>query len=201
MAVAIGIAEAELFRGFWADASAMKISAGDFSRRSGERSAEMLLREFVHLVEGFALAGIVVGVLGTLGHGDAVAFGEALEGFEERDAFEFLDEADDVALGLAAEAVIELLGGVDGKRRGFFLMKRAETLIAVGACLAEADFFADDADDVDARFQFLDEVHSNCSLSRIVAAGTGDKGGITEDSLIGERGRPTLQACLSFSIL
>src|ERR1039458_7656705 len=157
--IAIGIAEAELFDGFGPDAAAGQIGARDFAGRPGQAGAEILLREFVHLVEGFALAGFLIGILRALGHWNAVALGQALEGFVKAQTFELHDEAHHVALGLAPEAVVELLGGVDRERRSLLLVERAEALIAVDAGLAEPDFFADDADNVDARFQFLDEVH------------------------------------------
>jgi hypothetical protein len=43
----------------------------------------------------------------------------------ELDIFGFTDKADGVALGMAAETVIESLAIIDVKTGGFFLMKRA----------------------------------------------------------------------------
>src|SRR5690348_481221 len=59
----------------------------------------------------------------------------------------FHHEFENVAACAAAEAVIDLLHGMDGERRSLFLMERAQTG-EVLAALFEADVFADDADDV-----------------------------------------------------
>src|SRR4029077_9435981 len=58
-------------------------------------------------------------------------------------------EADGVAVGAAAEAVIELLRRAYGERRRLLVMERAKAEI-VGAALLELDVARDDVDDVDA---------------------------------------------------
>src|SRR5438874_4362083 len=63
-------------------------------------------------------------------------------------------EADGVAVGTAAEAVVELLGRADGERRRLFVMERAEAEV-VGAALLELDVARDDVDEVDAIEQVL----------------------------------------------
>ena len=57
---------------------------------------------------------------------DVGAFGEAAHGVHEADVFVFLDKGEDIAPFMAAEAVKDLLGGVDVEAGGFFLVKGAE---------------------------------------------------------------------------
>jgi hypothetical protein len=69
---------------------------------------------------------------------------------------------------LAAEAIIELLGGGNGERGRFFGVERAQAGIIVGAGLAQPHPLADDGDNVDAGFELLDKVHGGIGLlSRI----------------------------------
>ena len=69
-------------------------------------------------------------------------------GFGEGDVFDFLDEAEDVAGHAAAEAVIKLARGMDGKRRRLFAVKRAKPGEVLRPGLLQLDVVADDADDV-----------------------------------------------------
>src|SRR6185312_1721364 len=67
------------------------------------------------------------------------------------------------AVGTAAEAVIELLGGADRERRRLFGMKRAQTQ-QVCAPFAQLDVAANHVDDIDARQQLLNEGFRNQSI-------------------------------------
>ncbi len=69
-------------------------------------------------------------------------------GFGEGDVLDLLHEAEDIARNSAAEAVKELVGGVDRERRRLFLVKRAQPLVILRAGLAQLHVLADDADDV-----------------------------------------------------
>ena len=59
-------------------------------------------------------------------------------------------------MGPAAEAVIELLGGADGKG-GRFLAVEGAAGDVIGARLFQGQVALDDVDDVDARKEFLYE--------------------------------------------
>ncbi len=105
--------------------------------------------DLVHLHERAAELGVGIGIL-ALGHGDAVALGEQLEGFEEADALDFHDELQDVAADVAAETFVALDGGVDVERRRLFGVEGAEAEVAAGGAAAlEAHVFADGLNDVD----------------------------------------------------
>jgi hypothetical protein len=54
---------------------------------------------------------------------DAELVGEELDGFGELEVLLALHEAEEVAALAAAEAVVELLGGVDRERRGLLLVE------------------------------------------------------------------------------
>ncbi len=70
---------------------------------------------------GLGLAGLLLEV-----EGDVRAFGEAADGVGEIDALVFFDKGEDVAAFVAAEAVENLLVGVDVEAGGFLLMEGAE---------------------------------------------------------------------------
>src|SRR5207248_8226817 len=74
------------------------------------------------------------------------------------DVFQFLDEGEDVARLVAAEAIVVLMGGVDGKGAGLFLVKGAEASVVLRAGFAELEVVADDADDVSLLLDELSEV-------------------------------------------
>ena len=133
------------------------------------RGAELILKEargdFVHVEERGAKLRFGVGIFGALGHGDAVALGQELEGLGEGESVDFHDEFEDVAAGAAAEALVELAGLIDGEGRRFFLMKGAQADEASGGSGAfEAHVIADHFDDVDLGFELLDEVHASRRL-------------------------------------
>ncbi len=67
------------------------------------------------------------------------------------------DEADDVAMGAAAEAVIELLVLADRERGGLFVVERAAGLVVLAALL-EGHVLVHHVHDVDAGQQIVDEL-------------------------------------------
>ena len=71
------------------------------------------------------------------------------------DILDFLDKAEHIAGNSAAEAVKELAGSVDGKRRRLLLVKWAERLV-VRACAFQRKIRADYFDDVIRRRDLLD---------------------------------------------
>jgi hypothetical protein len=76
------------------------------------------------------------------------SLGEGLEGAAFVGLFDQLDEGEDVAVALAAEAVPGLRLGVDGEAGGVLLVKGAqahEVLVAPG----QAEVLLDDLDEVD----------------------------------------------------
>ena len=83
-----------------------------------------------------------------LGQRDAQLLRDHADGFGERNVFDLLDEAEDVAGDAAAEAVIELARGVDGERRRLLAVEGAEAGVVLRAGLLQLDVVADDADDV-----------------------------------------------------
>src|SRR5271154_3583562 len=85
--------------------------------------------------------------LSWLRDGDAAFFGDHANRFRKRTLFHFHHEFEDVAADPAAEAMVDLLGGVDGKRRRFFRMEWAEAG-EILTTLFQAHVFADDANDV-----------------------------------------------------
>jgi hypothetical protein len=79
--------------------------------------------------------------------GDAGAFRETADGFDEGEIFEFLDEGEDVAALVAAEAMKDLAVGIDVETGGLFLVEGAERH-EVRAGAFQGDEGADDIDDV-----------------------------------------------------
>ena len=78
---------------------------------------------------------------------DPVAVGEQLDRLGETEPLLLLDELDHVTADPAAEAVVELLLGVDRERRGALLVERAEADPA-GALAAQVGVGGDHLDDV-----------------------------------------------------
>ena len=70
------------------------------------------------------------------GHGDAEFFGDHAHGFGKSYVLDLLHEAEDVASGVAAEAVEELIAGMNGERRSFFLVEGTQSLIILRATFA-----------------------------------------------------------------
>ena len=81
-------------------------------------------------------------------HRDAELLGHHAHGLGEGDVLDLLHEAEDIASGIAAEAVEELVAGVHRKRRRLFLVEGTQPLVILRAALAQLDVLADDADDV-----------------------------------------------------
>src|SRR6185437_2434486 len=104
----------------------------------------------VHLDERGALlifAALLGRTFARLGNADAAFFGDGAHGFGKRGLVHLHHELKNVAALAASEAMVELLGGVNGEGWSFFLMKRAEAA-EILAAFFQADVFADDADDV-----------------------------------------------------
>ena len=102
-----------------------------------------------------ALSGAGAGGVGGGPGGESEAVSEQLYRFLERHLLDHLDEAKEVAAGLAAEAVPEPLVGVDGERRGSFLVEGAEPGEAAPG-LAEPNVRGDDIDDIGSAADFLE---------------------------------------------
>ena len=83
-----------------------------------------------------------------LGQRDAALLGNDPHRFGKADVFDLAHEGEDVAGGLAAEAVIELAGGVDVEGGCLFVVERAEAAVVLGAGLAQSDVALDYLDDV-----------------------------------------------------
>ena len=93
-------------------------------------------------------------------HRQTHALRQIAHGLDEAQAQLFGQEADGVAAGPAAEAVIELLGRADRKAGRLFTVEGAQPH-EVGAASLQFDVAADHLDDVDARDQFLQEAGWN----------------------------------------
>ncbi len=162
------VADAEGLDAFRGEAAAGEVFAGD----GAFGAAELLFKPggcgFVEFEElgtqagsgGFFRRGELA-----LGQGDAAFLGDDADGLREADVLDFADEAEDVAGGLAAEAVVELAHGVDGEGGGFFLVEGAEAGVVLRAGFAQADVALDDLDDVGLLLDGLGEVgHGRVSL-------------------------------------
>ena len=82
--------------------------------------------------------------------------------FRERDVFDFLDEVEYIARHSASEAVIELPGGMNRKRRCLFVVEWTESRIVLRAGFFQLDVVADDPDDVRL---LLDDFLKICGVS------------------------------------
>jgi len=83
-----------------------------------------------------------------LGHGDAQFFSHHSHGFGKGDVLDLLDESENISAGIAAKAVKELVSRVHGKRRGLFLVERAQPRVILRAGFPQLDVLAHNADDV-----------------------------------------------------
>ena len=92
------------------------------------------------------------------GERDTAFLRDGTDGLGEADVLDFLDEGEDVAMLMAAEAIEELAAGVDAERRRFFLVEGAEAVVVLRAGFAEADVVPDDFDDVGLFFNLLGEI-------------------------------------------
>src|SRR5579864_2215055 len=82
-----------------------------------------------------------------LRNADAAFFSDGAHRFRKRGLVHLHHELKNVAALAAAEAVVKLLGGVNGEGRRFFLMEWAKAA-EILAAFFQANVFADDADDV-----------------------------------------------------
>jgi UDP-N-acetylglucosamine 1-carboxyvinyltransferase len=81
----------------------------------GARPIDLHLKGLEQLGAELCFPGFAGGGVAGFGERDAELLCDQADGFGEGDVFDFLDEAEDVAGNAAAEAVIELARGVDGK--------------------------------------------------------------------------------------
>src|SRR6185503_14501163 len=88
--------------------------------------------------------------------GDPEAVGEPLDRLGEVEVLRLLDEAHDVAALPAAEAVVELLDGIDGEARRPLLVERAPAREARARGAAQRRARGDDLDDVGRRLDLGD---------------------------------------------
>ena len=107
--------------------------------------------------------------------GDAAFFGDGAHRFREVGFVHLHQEFENVAAGAAAEAVVDLLDGVDREGRRFLGMKWAEA-DEILAALFQAHVFADHADDVRLLFDAIGEgacfSHADLlSLRRTISGG------------------------------
>ena len=89
-------------------------------------------------------------------HGDAAFFGHRAHRLREIALVHLHHELENVAAGAAAEAVVDLLDGMDGERRRLFGVKWAQAG-EILAALFQAHVFADHADDVRLLFDAIGE--------------------------------------------
>src|ERR1043166_3847795 len=90
------------------------------------------------------------------GHGDAELLGKQTHGLDPFEAFDFLNEFDDVATFVAAEAMEDLLGRADGEGGGVFAVEGAEAL-EVCAAGSKLHVALDHRNDIDLVSQLVGE--------------------------------------------
>jgi hypothetical protein len=103
-------------------------------------------------------SGFFGGVVLAFGELDTGFLGHGADSFGEAQIFYLADKTEDIAALAAAEAVVKLAPGVDGKRRGLLFVKRAEAAVVLGSGFAEANVAADDLYDIGLLFDGLGEV-------------------------------------------
>ncbi len=130
------------------------VGGGGGAEEEGVEKAGGLAVEVEQASAGLAVA-FFAGVEGFLDDRHVDSGGEFFDRIGEGEVLEFADEVDGIAAFFAAEAVEELVGGVDGKRGGFLVVKRAEGLEA-GAGAFHGDVRADDVHDVRGGQHLLD---------------------------------------------
>ena len=117
------------------------------------------------------LAGVV------FGHGQPGVAGQFVHGLDEAHAEVLHQEVDGRAMGAAAETVVKLLGGRDGKGRRLFVVKRTQPLV-IGTRLLQFDRPTHHIDDVDAGQQLLNErLRDQTFMGRRVCARRARSGG------------------------
>ena len=125
-----------------------------------------------------------------LGKGDAGLLRDGADRFREADVLDFLDEGEDVAVLVAAEAVEELAAGVDAEGRGFFFVEGAEPGKILRAGFFQAHVFPDNLDDVGLFFDVLGEIggHGRRGSGYRVQRQSGGRASCQGLSLAGSRG-------------
>lgn len=112
--------------------------------------------------EELAALAVLLGFFGrgefAFGEGDARFLRDGANRLGETDVLDFLDEGEDVAVLVAAEAIEELAAGVNAEGRSLLFMEGAEAGVVLGASFAESDVVANDLDDVGLLFDGLGEV-------------------------------------------
>ncbi len=160
--------------------------------------AEDARGHFVHFKQSVAKLRVAAAEFVLLRNGDAVTLGDHLQRVEEPDVLDLHNELKDVAAGAAAETLVKLMSAMDGKRRRFFVVKRAEADVArTGARLLQRKVLANRLDDVHRRFYLFDEVHLaiRCPRNSPTMLTRGEGRAPNNKSLLkclsGERGRKT----------
>ncbi len=90
----------------------------------------------------------------------AVIAGKGFDRLREIDRVEIHDKADGIAAGAAAKAIVKLLFGLNAKRRGFFVVKRATRRI-VFATFFQSHTLIDHVDNVSATQKIVDKALRN----------------------------------------
>ena len=100
-----------------------------------------------------------------LRHGQLGALGQDTDRVDEVDRFDLADEGDHVSGHAAAEAMVELFGGVDRKGRRLFMMKGTASPV-VAALLFQMHVPADHLDQIVLVFQLLQKcrIESSCHI-------------------------------------
>ena len=101
---------------------------------------------------------IVGGVAERLRDRDAHLLRHAAQCFGEAKAVDHHHKLENVAANAAAEAMENLLGRVDGKRRGLLLVERAKAHV-IRAGFAQLDVIAHNLDDISSRPYFVHLAH------------------------------------------
>src|SRR5581483_8861645 len=142
-------AEAEEFDGIGVNAAFLEVIAGGLAGGFVGEGVLPALRDLLVNLEERVLEMAVLLAVGIVVEfdGDAGALGEAAHGVHERDALELLDEGEDVAALVAAEAVKNLALGIDVEAGRLLAVEGAERG-EIGAGALEGHVGADDIDDV-----------------------------------------------------
>ena len=145
------IAQAEFGDCFAVEAAIFQVGVSYFSLGSvGEHPREKFRGHAMHFNQGGAL---LIGLalfgraIARLGNRDAAFFGDGANRFRKLALLHFHHELENVAAHAAAEAVVNLLHGMDGERGCFLLVEWAEAG-EILAAFFQAHVFADHADDV-----------------------------------------------------
>ena len=162
MAAPLGKPKPEMLDLGGRQAAPVQVSASFGPTRPFETGAESLLGQLMHLENGGAQLGIGVGVFGALGQWNSTALSQLLQRFIKGDALDFLDKLEDVASLAAAEALVELVVGVDPERGRLLGMERAQADIALGGAYPfQPDVFAHQADNINGSFYLRLEIQSS----------------------------------------